>query len=303
MVISASRRTDIPAFYSRWFANRIRAGYADVPNPFNPSQVRHVDLRPEAVDAIVFWTRNPRPLLAHLRQLDDGGYNYYFLYTITGYPKLLEPNLPDIDHSVDTFKELGDRIGPERVIWRYDPIVLSSITDPDFHRRNFERLASLLEGASRRVIISFVDFYKKTRSRLSHISSDNGIQWMQFDSENSKHNHMLIDMRQIADASGISMQSCAEEYNLAACSITHGSCIDYCLINDLFKLDLRYKKDPSQRKSCLCGLSVDIGAYNTCGYNCQYCYANTSFEKASASLRMINQESSALAPILSGEPS
>jgi DNA repair photolyase len=303
MVISASRRTDIPAFYSRWFTSRLKAGFVDIANPFNPAQIRRVDLRPEAVDAIVFWTRNPRPLLTHLRQLDDSGYNYYFLYTVTGYPKLLEPNLPSPESTVESFKKLSDRIGPERVIWRYDPIILSSLTDPDFHLKNFESLASLLAGATTLVIISFLDFYKKSERRLSQLSLEHGVEWQRYESHACKNNDMLIDMKQIADAHGISMQSCAEEYDLVASSIARGSCIDYRLINDLFKLDLRYKKDPSPRKSCLCGLSVDIGAYNTCGYRCQYCYANNSFERALLNLRRLNQESPSMAPILTGERS
>lgn len=303
MIISASRRTDIPAFYSRWFMSRIKAGFADVANPFNHAQIRRVDLRPEAVDAIVIWTRNPRPLLTHLRQLDDSGYNYYFLYTITGYPKPLEPNLPSPESAVKAFKQLSERIGPKRVIWRYDPIVLSSITDCSYHLRNFETLAGKLAGVTKRVIMSFLDSYRKSERRLSQLSLEHGVEWQRYESHACKNNYMLTYMRQIADAHGISMQSCAEEYDLVACSIAHGSCIDYRLINNLFKLDLRYRKDPSQRKPCLCGVSVDIGAYNTCGYNCQYCYATDSIAKAHLNSRTFNLESSSLAPILTGQRS
>ena len=122
MIISASRRTDIPAFYSEWFMNRIRAGYCTMVNPYNRNQVSYVSLQPEDVDVIVFWTKNPLPLIHHLKELDDRGFRYYFQYTLTGYPVSIEPNVPGIDKEIDTFKKLSGLIGPAKVIWRYDPI-------------------------------------------------------------------------------------------------------------------------------------------------------------------------------------
>lgn len=133
LIISASRRTDIPAFYSEWFMNRISAGFCLVPNPFNPTQVSTVSLAQDDVDAIVFWSRDPRPLMLHLDELDSMGYAYVFQFTINGYPSLLEPGVPKLEVAISTLVELADMIGPSRIVWRYDPIILSNITSPKYH--------------------------------------------------------------------------------------------------------------------------------------------------------------------------
>ena len=138
MIISASRRTDIPAFYAKWFIHRIREGYCMVPNPFNPNQVSRISLKPEDVDVIVFWTRYARPLMPFLNELDDRGYRYYFLYTLMNNPRALEPKSPSHERSLNTFQSLSNRIGMEKVIWRYDPIVFTRITDPNFHRETYQ---------------------------------------------------------------------------------------------------------------------------------------------------------------------
>ncbi|HPU75793.1 MAG TPA: DUF1848 family protein, partial [Bacillota bacterium] len=157
MIISASRRTDIPAFYTKWFMNRIRQGSCVVVNPFNSSQRYCVDLAPDAVDAIVFWSKNPAPLIPHLGELDDMGYRYYFQLTICNYPRDIEQYLPPLPERIATAVELARRIGPRRVIWRYDPIIISSRTDAQFHRREFASLASALEGSTTRVVVSLMD--------------------------------------------------------------------------------------------------------------------------------------------------
>ena len=140
MIISASRRTDIPAFYSEWFVNRLQEGYCLVPNPFNPRQVSRISLVPESVDAIVFWSKNPAPMLPFLPMVEDLSYRFYFLFTVNDYPKALEPGLPPLVERISTFVELSQRIGPRCVIWRYDPIILSNRTDASYHRKTFENL-------------------------------------------------------------------------------------------------------------------------------------------------------------------
>lgn len=292
MIISASRRTDIPAFYSRWLMNRLKGGYVDVVNPFNPNQVRRVDLIPEAVHAIVFWTRNARPILKYLSEIDRAGYRYYFLYTITGYPKELEENLPSPKVAIRTFKELSDSIGPKRVICRYDPIILSSITDRDYHRHNFERIAGALSGYTTRVIISFVDIYRKVRRKLRKLSDEKKVEWYDIGSQEGVE--LAAELKEIAESLGLGIRSCAEEIDLTAAGIIPGKCIDNELLNLLFDLKLPYKKDPHQRKSCLCTRSVDIGAYDTCGYRCIYCYANSSFERGKANLKGMDNDSISL---------
>ncbi len=296
MIISVSRRTDIPAFYGEWLMNRLDAGFADVVNPFNPRQVRRVDLRPEAVDAIVFWTRNPRPLFRRLKQIDDAGYNFYFLYTFTGYPKSLEPNLPSNKAAMDSFRGLSDRIGPQRVIWRYDPIALSSITGHEFHLRNFESICKALRGSTERVIVSSLDFYAKTARRLKALTADAGIEWHRSEAGDKQLIEFMRDLERISCAHGIYMQSCAEEIDFAPAGIAPGQCVDYELVNRLFGGALPYRKDSSQRKKCLCGISADIGAYNTCGYRCVYCYANSSFETAKSNLNAHDSNATSLSP-------
>ena len=290
MIISASRRTDIPAFYSEWLMRRLHAGFVDVVNPYNPSKHRRVDLRPESVDAIVFWTRNARPMLKYLPEMDRAGYRYYFLYTITGYPKELEENLPPMQNAIDTFQRLSGAVGPERVIWRYDPIIISSVTD--YHRDNFEKIAAALSGHTGRVIVSFVDMYKKVERRLMRISGNDGISFTS--PESQQIINLSNDLKMIADSYGLEIRSCAEEIDLVSSGIRSGKCIDNDLLNSYFDMNIPYRKDPNQRKACRCTASVDIGAYDTCGYRCVYCYANSSFEKAAANLKAMDIDSESL---------
>ncbi|UCE67485.1 MAG: DUF1848 domain-containing protein [Candidatus Zixiibacteriota bacterium] len=292
MIISASRRTDIPAFYPGWFMNRIKAGYVDIANPINPSQRRSIDLNPESVDAIVFWTRNPVPLFKHLDDLDNRGYKYIFLYTITGYPRELEENLPPLKAAVDTFRKLSDRIGTRPIIWRYDPIILSSSTNEKFHLENFQNIAKELSGYTKRVIISFVDLYKKVQSRFMKLGNEKGIRF--FDMNQEICNKIASRFRQISESHGMQVQSCAEETDLSAPGVKPGACIDSDCINEIFNLEIPYKKDTGQRRKCLCAQSVDIGAYNTCGYRCMYCYAVTSFEKSAENMIRIDKNGSSL---------
>jgi hypothetical protein len=161
MIISASRRTDIPAFFSDWFMNRVREEYLFVRNPYNAKQIKRVSLSPDSVEAIVFWTRNPDKLIPHLAELDSRGHRYYFQYTITGFPRALERSVPRPQVAIETFLRLSDLIGPEKVIWRFDPILISSLVDTAEHERIFAKIASALQGRAKRVVVSFADMYSK----------------------------------------------------------------------------------------------------------------------------------------------
>jgi len=269
MIISASRRTDIPAFYSKWFMNRVREGYVLNKNPFNAKQVKRVSLSPYQVDAIVFWTRNPKPLMPYLDELDKLGYNYYFQYTITGYPKELESHTPSPYKAIETFIELSDKIGKEKVIWRYDPIIFSKYTDFDEHLRLFEKIANYLEGKTDKVVISFADPYKKITNKLKQIEYSDILE------EKSKLYELVQKMADIAKSKNMLIESCSEAIDLDYCGVTHGKCIDDKLLNKLFGIDLG-KKDKNQRKECGCVQSIDIGMYNTCSHGCIYCYATFS---------------------------
>jgi len=296
MIISASRRTDIPAFYSEWFMNRVREGRCLVTNPVNPTRISEVSLRPADVDVIVFWTRNARPMLDHLGELDAHGYKYYFQYTLMANPRCLDPHVPPVRSAVRTMRDLAARIGPERVTWRYDPVVISNMTPPAHHERAFERIAAELEGVTERCVISIVDIYRKVSRRLAAIPglvtdpSDPSDQTDQTDL------HLLSTLARIARKHGMTIVSCAEKIDLAACGIQPGKCVDDDLVRRVFGIEVTRRKDPAQREACRCVVSRDIGAYDTCPYGCAYCYATTDPQRAIDNHRRHDSEALSLTP-------
>lgn len=273
MIISASRRTDIPAFYTDWFMNRVSDEYLLLKNPFNAHQVRRVSLSPRDVDLIVFWTRNAEKLIPRLAELDAKGFHYYFQYTINAYVRSIDKSVPNPWKAIKTFVRLSDLIGPKKVVWRYDPILVSNFSSIDEHKRVFEKLAGALAGHTERVVVSFVDIYKKTATNIGRIPNISVVQ----DFASSDKAYVLAKfMSDIAKQCGMSIQSCAEEIDLQQQGIGHGKCIDDELIRDLFSIGVSSKKDKGQRLPCGCIESVDIGQYNTCLHGCQYCYATTN---------------------------
>ncbi|POA23613.1 MULTISPECIES: DUF1848 domain-containing protein [unclassified Pseudomonas] len=275
MIISASRRTDIPAFYHDWFMNRVRQGFLLSRNPFNYNQISRVSLLPADVDAIVFWTRNPKALIQSLDVLDKLGLKYYFQYTITGYPRSLERSVPKPLDAIRMFIQLSELIGKEKVIWRYDPILLSNFVDLNEHKRLFGKIAGLLAGRTDRVVISFSDFYKKTERNLNAVD---GLIYSDIVDESSKLLDLSRYMATVANSYGMQIQSCAEVVDTTEADVPHGRCIDNELLRDVFGLTLSDKKDQGQRDACGCVKSVDIGAYNTCLHECSYCYATFNKE-------------------------
>ena len=278
MIISVSRRTDIPAFYASWLMNRVRAGYCTVPNPFNRKQVSYVSLDPEEVEAIVFWTRNPEPLLSYLDELDSRGFCYYFLYTLVNYPKQIDPYSPSLEKSVDVFRRLAERIGPERIIWRYDPIVLSNITQLTYHVDKFSCIAERLKGYSHRSVICFMDDYRKASKRVRALAKEKVVLHSSDNLGDEELDTFIPPLVDAAKANGIVLKSCAEDIDMTPYGVKPGKCIDDDLIRDLFRYDPSSQKDPSQRKECRCAVSKDIGMYDSCLYGCTYCYATQSFE-------------------------
>jgi len=289
MIISASRRTDIPAFYSNWFMNRIRDGFVLVRNPLFKKIVTKVILDPEKVEAIIFWTKNPQLLIEKLPELNDRGFFYYFLFTITPYGIQLEPNIPSNHHLIDTFHQLAELIGKERVIWRYDPIIISDVSDENYQLDSFYNLASSLKDSTNTCITSFMVTYKKCLKNMQGITVEN------FDV--SRKTALLNSLKQIAGNFNINLLLCADENNIEG--IEKSCCIDIQLINKLKGKEFKYKKDPSQRMHCHCAESIDIGAYNTCLHNCLYCYANYDSSK----VRETIAGHKLLSPMLIGEPS
>lgn len=272
MIISASRRTDIPAFYSDWFINRIRAGWCVVPNPLNNRQLNRVSLKPEEVDAIVFWSKNPSPLIEYLNELDNRGFRYYFQYAVNDYPGVLEPGLPQINNRIDSFKKLSERLTDLRVIWRYDPIIISNRTPEDFHVEKFSRIAESLKGHTNRVMISFVDYYQKTNSRLEELHKF-GFEFEKEFEYTAESSILMRKLGEIARQNEMEIFSCAEEVNFSSVGVMPGRCIDPDLIQQIWSIKVNEQKDPSQRPKCLCSVSKDIGINDICLHGCTYCYA------------------------------
>jgi len=300
MIISASRRTDIPAFYSPWFINRIREGRCAVPHPFDRSRIFEVSLRPEDVDVIVFWTRDPRPLLPYLEELDQRGYRYYFHYTLLDNPRELDPATPPLAASLETFRELSGRIGPERVIWRYDPIVFSSLTGADFHRETYARIARELQGYTRRSVISIVDLYPRLKRRLEELERAGIVPLAGREVSGRWFDDCMNALALAARERGMEIVSCAESIDLTPYGIKPGKCIDDELIRDVFGLSVPARKDPGQRKLCHCVPSRDIGVYDTCVFGCRYCYATASFQRARENRRRHDPRSGSLIGIKTG---
>lgn len=264
MILSVSRRTDIPAFYSDWFFERIKEGFVCVRNPMNAHQVSRVSLSPDVVDCIVFWTKNARPMLARLDELDK--YKYYFQFTINDYGKEVEPNVPPLEERLDTFIKLSEKIGKERVIWRYDPIVFTSEYTPARHLQSFAKIAERLRGSTEKVVFSLVDVYiSKNNSNLLKIGYRKP--------SPEELDDFLQKLANIAKQNGLVIASCAEQISDEKFGIKHNSCIDDALIERIIGAKLNVKPD-GQREYCQCVKCDDIGSYDTCPHGCVYCYAN-----------------------------
>ena len=268
MIISASRRTDIPAFYSKWFMNRLKEKFVLVRNPVNRKQISKIPLSPEFVECIVFWTKNPLPLLPELETIDQLGYKYYFQFTLTSYNKTIEPNVPKKTILIDSFKKLSYKIGKEKVIWRYDPILISDVFHYNYHLEWFHYMAEQLSGYTDKCIISFLDVYKKCERNMKEIALAKVSQ--------KDRTSLAGELASISKSFGIVMASCAEDIDLSSIGISHGKCIDDSLISKINHRTIEIEKDKNQRDACGCVKSIDIGAYNCCKHNCVYCYANYS---------------------------
>ena len=294
MIISASRRTDIPAFYGEWLLNRLRAGEVLVRNPMQSKQVSRILLTSQTVDALVFWTKNPENFLPCLPEIDTLGYSYYFLFTLTPYDATLEPGVPEKGRIVEVFRRLSRLIGPERVVWRYDPVVLTDRCTPSWHVEEFGRLAGELSGYTERCIISFLDDYRKIRGRMRNTG------------------YILPDKAMMGELAGrfadiggkrnMKLFTCSQDVDLSCHGILHSRCIDADLVEHISgRRLLRVKKAGSQRHACGCVVSRDIGSYNTCTHGCLYCYAVSSQTQASLARRQYDPLSPMLCDYLRGD--
>jgi hypothetical protein len=262
-IISVSRRTDVPAYFSDWFFHCLVEGYVEVVNPFNPRQVRYVPLSRGDVEGFVFWSKNPRPMLNRLSLLD--GYNYYFLFTLNPYGSDIELNLPPKQTLIDTFEMLSGAAGRERVIWRYDPVLLSDTIDIEFHISSFEELARQLSAYTGKVIFSFIDYYKKIETAMETLR----IRLLRAEEKMA----IARNFSRIAESRGLTIECCAEDIDLSPYNIAPARCIDPALLGRLSGKAIAYRKDRYQREHCGCTGSVDIGSYRSCRTGCVYCYA------------------------------
>ena len=311
IIISASRSTDIPAFYAKWFFNRLAKGYCAWYNPFNQQKmyISFCECR-----VVVFWTKNPKPIMPYLHILDKMGIHYYFQVTLNDYTKEgFEPNVPSVEERIETFKNLSDTIGKEKVIWRFDPLIITPSIGPQELLTKIWHIGNKLKGYTEKLVFSFVDVkaYRKVQNNLVKET----VSFTKEDVENAEANYdqrieIVQGLKKIRDAWhdqgwDVEMATCAEDIDLEKYGIEHNRCIDGELMKRIFADDeefvyylhtlkwpekdmfgnlppipnkVRKVKDAGQRKICGCMVSKDIGMYNTCRHFCVYCYANTSKE-------------------------
>jgi DNA repair photolyase len=270
--------------------NRLHDGYVCIKNPMNANQISKVALNPNVVDCIIFWSKNPEPIIKNLDSIDEMRYKYYFQFTITPYDNTLEPAVPDKRRITETFISLSEKIGKEKVIWRYDPIILNDKLTINFHVNAFEKMMSKLSDYTSECIISFVDPYKRTKRQMGN---------------NFTRDITTIEMSKIAEAfseiakdTRVKLKTCAEIIDLDQYGIEHASCIDRFKIESIISCPLsdKVKKD-GQREACGCMECIDVGAYNTCKNGCLYCYATFSRDATVNNCKRHNPKS----PLLIGE--
>jgi len=291
LIISASYRTDIPAFYAEWFARRLRAGYCTAVNPYNQRPYR-VPMGPGEVDGFVFWTKNLEPFEGQLREVAERGFPFIVQYTINGYPKELERSAVDPSRSVRHMRMLSQEYGSRVAVWRYDTILLTSLTTLDFHRENFESLARALEGATDEVVVSFARIYAKTRRNLERASARLGFNWS--DPDDATKRDFLQELAGIAAASGMRLGVCGQR-ELLAPGLSDASCVDPARLSDVAGRRVSAAAR-GHRDGCGCHVSRDIGEYETCPHGCVYCYAVRDRRSALARYRAHDPDHESLAP-------
>lgn len=287
MILHTGMRTDIPAFYPEWFANRIKEGYVLVRNPYNPLQVTRYQITPKVVDAIAFCTKNPAPFLPYMDLLN--GYGQYWHVTITPYGRDIEPKVPAKEVVMQDFIRLSKIVGVQSIAWRYDPIFLSDTYTLEQHIHDFEEMAETLEGYTTVCIISFIDLYKKVIRNFSEVKAV------------EKEDRLVIgkEFVRIGKKYGIAIKTCAEGNELAPFGVDCSGCMTTPVFEKAIGCSLNVPKVKGARSECGCLLNGDIGAYNTCGHLCRYCYANYDAKTVMDNMKSHNPN----APLLIGEVS
>ena len=272
MIVSASYRSDIPAFYAAWFRRRLAAGSAESVNPYN-GRATSIDLTPAGCDGFVFWTRNIDPLRATLDDLAAQRRPFVVQYTLTGYPRALEASVPTPERAVAAIRALADRFGPAAVVWRYDPVLWSDLTPPAWHRANFAALADALAGAVDEVVLSAATIYAKSRRNLTAAAARHGFAW--WDPDPADKAALLAGLGEIAAARGLTPTLCAQPQLLDAAApspLQPARCIDAARLSRVAGHPIR-AATKGNRPGCHCAEARDLGAYDTCPHGCVYCYA------------------------------
>lgn len=288
MILNTGSRTDIPAYYSEWFYNRIREGYVLVRNPYFPTQVTRYLLDPEVVDIMVFCTKNPKPMLdkdALFRELTTVFDTFWFV-TITPYGTDIEPYVPPKEQVIQSFQALSALVGKQRVSWRYDPVFVTEEYSVKKHVSQFRAMAEALAGYTSQCVISFIDLYEKTKKNFRGIRSVTG----------EEQEQLTAAFAEIAGDTGLQIHLCCENERLARANVDADGCMSKTVLESALGCKLDVPQEKAARKECACLLGADIGAYNTCGHGCLYCYANYDMTTVTANRKNHNPS----APFLTG---
>ena len=286
MILQTGNRTDIPAFYSRWFANRLKEGFVLVRNPFNPTAVTRYRLDPSVVDLMVFCSKNPAPMLRHMDLLSP--FRQYWFVTITPYGRDIEPNVPDKKEVMDTFRTLSGIVGPRRMCWRYDPIFLDDAWTCERHIECFSSMCEYLSGTADTVVISFIDLYEKVKRNFPEAKT------VPFETQLALTKAMVP----IAKKHGMTLKPCGEDPRLEQVGADCSGCMTQKVFETAIGENLILPPNPKNRAECACCITGDIGAYNTCGHFCRYCYANADKKAVLLAMKQHDPDS----PMLIGHP-
>ncbi|WP_130837711.1 DUF1848 domain-containing protein [Lachnoclostridium sp. Marseille-P6806] len=286
MIIQTGMRTDIPAFYADWFANRLREGFVLVRNPYNPLSVTRYELNPSVVDLIGFCTKNPAPMLRRGRMELLSPYGQYWFVTITPYGREIEPNVPPKEEVIDSFLRLSQLVGADSVAWRYDPILLDKTYTPEHHIRDFGEMARALAGSTKTCVISFIDLFRKVKNNYPEATAI----------PPAEQHRLTAEFVRIAAAYGMTVRPCGESPELAARGADCGGCMTVRIFEQAIGRNLNVPPNPKNRKECACYLTGDIGQYNSCGHLCRYCYANADRDVVRRNMALHDPES----PLLIG---
>ncbi|MDE6516377.1 MAG: DUF1848 domain-containing protein, partial [Acetatifactor sp.] len=287
MILNTGSRTDIPAYYSDWFYNRIKQGYVLSRNPYYPTQITKYLLNPEVIDIMVFCTKNPSPMLDRIGLLS--AFDMFWFVTITPYGKEIEPHVPSKERVIGYFQKLSELIGKARISWRYDPVFVTDRYSVDYHIEQFGQMAKALSGYTDQCVVSFIDLYEKTLRNFGQVRSVTA----------KEQEKMIAAFSEIAKGNELQIHLCCENAGLVRENVDADGCMSQAVLEKALGCKLDVPQRRTARKECSCLLGADIGAYNTCGHGCLYCYANYDIETVIKNRKLHNASS----PLLIGEVS